>query len=180
MRGLIEGLLSPHPLEPTLPAMLQGEDFLERFTGALDDVLAPALCALDNIDAYLDPELAPADFVAWLGSWLGLALDDDWPIDRRRTMVAHAAGLYERRGTAAGLADLVALYTGARPEIDEGGGVSWSAAPGARLPGSGSATVTVRARFAGTAPTEADVARLEALVAAAKPAHLGHTVEVLP
>ena len=180
MRGLIEGLASPHPLEPALPAMLRGEDFLERFTGALDDVLAPALCALDNLTAYLDPELAPADFLAWLGSWLGMALDDDWPLDRRRAMVAHAAALYERRGTVAGLADLVALYTGAPPEIVEGGGTSWSATPGGSLPGTGSPTLVVRARFAGDPPTDADLARIDALVAAAKPAHLQHTVEVLP
>lgn len=180
MRGLIEGLASPHPLEPALPAMLRGEDFLERFTAALDDVLAPALCSLDNLAAYLDPELAPEDFLAWLGSWLGMALDEDWPLDRRRTMVAHAAALYERRGTISGLADLVALYTGARPEIVEGGGVSWSATPGGSLPGTGSTTIVVRARFDGNQPTDADVARLEGLVAAAKPAHLQHTVEVLP
>jgi phage tail-like protein len=180
VRGLIEGLASPHPLEPTLPPMLRGDDFLERFTDALDDVLAPALCALDNLPAYLDPELAPPDFLAWLGSWLGMALDDDWPLDRRRTMVAHAAALYERRGTVAGLADLVALYTGARPEIVEGGGVSWSATPGGSLPGTAAPTVVVRARFAGDPPTDADLASIDALVAAAKPAHLRHTVEVLP
>ena len=178
MRGLIVGLESPHPLEPTLPAMLRGDDFLERFTGALDDVLAPALCALDNLDAYLDPELSPPDFLAWLGTWLGMAVDDDWPLEQRRTMVAHAAALYERRGTAAGLADLVALYTGARPDVVEGGGVSWSATPGAPLPGTGSSTVVVRAIFAGAAPTPADMARLEDLVAGAMPAHLQHSVEI--
>lgn len=178
MRGLIEGLESLHPLEPMLPAMLRGDDFLERFTAALDDVLAPALCALDNLDAYLDPALSPADFLAWVGSWLGMAVDDDWPLEQRRTMVAHAAALYERRGTSAGLADLVALFTGAPPEIVDGGGVTWSATPGAPLPGTGSSTVVVRARFTRAAPTPADLARLEGLVAGAKPAHLQHTVEV--
>ena len=47
--------------------------------------------------------LAPPDFVAWLGTWVGTTLDEDWPIERKRSFVAWAfdcqAGTHASRGT---------------------------------------------------------------------------------
>ncbi len=177
MRGLLDGLESPHPLGEALPALFQEDEFTMRFTAAFDDVLAPVFCTLDNLDAYLDPGLAPADFIAWLAGWVGLDLDENWPVERQRALIAQAAELYRWRGTVKGLAAHVALYTGADPEVIDSGGCQWSKTPGAPLPGTAEHRITVRVRVAD--PSSVSRRRLEAIVAAAKPAHVVHEIEVL-
>jgi phage tail-like protein len=176
MRGLIPGLESPHPLGPELPALFQEDDFALRFTSAFDRSLAPIFATLDNLDSYLDPGIAPGDFLEWLAGWVGLALDETWSEAQRRDLVARAVELYRWRGTVRGLADQVAVFTGSPPEIEENGGVSWSATPGAEPPGQAEPRLLVRVRV--TDPDTVDLRRLEAVVAAAKPAHLAHEIEV--
>lgn len=177
MRGLVDGLESPHPLGTALPALFQEDGFTQRFTAALDDVLAPVFCTLDNLEAYFDPRLAPADFIAWLAGWVGLSLDDNWPVERQRALVADAADLYRWRGTARGLAAHVALYTGTVPEVVDTGGCDTSLTPGEPLLGLVEPRVTVRVRVPD--PSTVDRRRIDAIVAAAKPAHVAHEIEVL-
>ena len=178
MRTLLPGLLSPHPLGSALPALYAGDDFAQRFTTAFDDSLAPVLSTLDNLERYFDPTLAPADFVEWLAHWVGTSLDENWPDERRRLAVARATALHRRRGTIAGLAEQVSLATGGDAEVVDNGGVAWSAAPGTALPGSVALHLTVRVRVAD--PATVDAGRVDALVRQAKPAHVPHTVEVVP
>lgn len=177
MRGALAGLASPFPMGERLPGLYQDDDFAQRLTAALDETLAPAVSALDNLAAYLDPALAPSDFVEWLAGWVGVSLDENWPLARRRELVARAARLYRRRGTAAALAEQVALYTGVVPEVTESGGVAWSTTPGESLPGAAEPRLAVR--VAVPDPSTVDVRRLEAIVAEAKPAHIPATVEVV-
>jgi phage tail-like protein len=89
-RGLVRGLISPHPLGSSLPALFQEDDFTQRFVSAFDAVLAPIFAALDNFPAYLDPWLAPEDFLEWLGSWFGIVLDESWSLARRRALITRA------------------------------------------------------------------------------------------
>jgi phage tail-like protein len=177
MRGAGAVLANPFPMGARLPGLYQDDDFIQRFTSAFDEALAPAVAALDNMAAYIDPAVAPADFVEWLSSWVGVSLDENWPLERRRDLVARAAGLYRRRGTAGALAEQVALYAGGVPEVVETGGVAWSAEPGGPLPGAAEARLTVR--VAVPDPSAVDLRRLEAIVAEAKPAHIPATVEVV-
>ncbi len=176
-RGPVDGLLSPHPLGERLPALYQEDSFALRLVGALDEVLAPVLSTLDNLEAYLDPDLAPEDFLLWLGDWMGLALDESWPQERRRALLAEASGLYRARGTAAGLRDYVHLLTGAHVEIDESGGAAYAMGPEAAPPGSPDFALVVRLRPDPALPPP-DPARLHALVGAAKPAHVAHRIEI--
>ena len=175
-RGLLIGLAVPKPLIGTLPGLYQGDVLAESLTGAFDDVIAPILTTLDNFDSYLDPALTPEDFLEWLAGWVGLLPDETWPIERRRALVAVAADLYRSRGTAAGLAMHVRLLTAGDVEVSDSGGSVWSSTPGAAAPGDGSYTVTVKVK----PPKKggADRARIEALVAGAKPAHVKHRVEI--
>jgi phage tail-like protein len=173
----VPGLASAFPIVETLPALYQEDELTRRLTGALDEVLAPAIATVDNLSAYLDPALTPDDFLEWLGGWVAALLDETWPIERRRAFVAQAADLHRRRGTLSGLADHLRVFTDGQVEIIEHGGASWSATSGGALPGGSARSLHVRV----TVPRLADVdrARLDALVTAAKPAHLGHTVEVV-
>lgn len=177
MRGLVAGLVSPHPLGPTLPAIYQDDDLAQRFLGALDDVLAPIFLTLDNFPTYLDPWLTPEDFLDWLATWVGIGLDDSWDEARRREIVARAVELYRMRGTAAGLAAHVGIQTGGEVEIIENGGTAWSVDAGGELPGSPEPVVLVR--VAVDDPKTVDAGRVDALVAAAKPAHVPHRVEIV-
>jgi phage tail-like protein len=184
--GTATALRSPHPLGPLLPALYQGDDtadgewradanFAQRLTAALDEMLAPALWCLDGVEAYLDPLLTPEDFLEWLAGWVGLELDENVPLERRRALVARAVALYRRRGTASALAEEIAVLTGVEPEIVESGAVAWSTEPGAELPGSAEPQVVVRMP---ADVAELDVRRLEAIVAAATPAHVITKLEV--
>ena len=149
---------------------------LLRFTTAFDDLLAPIFSCLDNFDAYLDPRIAPPDFLEWLAGWIGVELDETWTLDRRRDLVLHAVDLYRWRGTARGLAEAVAVFTGTEPEIVDSGGVSWSTGPENELPGSAEPRVVVR--FTAEDSPAIDRVRVEALIAAAKPAHVIAEIEL--
>lgn len=175
-RGLVDGLASPRPLIGTLPGLYQEDPLAASLTQAFDDVLAPLLSTIDNIDAYLDPALTPEDFLDWLAGWVGLLPDETWPVERRRAVVAVAAHLYRNRGTASGLAMHVRLLTAGEVEVVDSGGSVWSTTPGAAAPGDDSYSVTIKVK----PPKQggADRARIEALIATAKPAHVVHQVEI--
>jgi len=175
VRAHLAGLESPHPLGQALPAVYQDDEFTQRWLRGFDEVLAPILCTLDNLPTYFDPWLAPGDFVSWLAGWVGVGLDEEWPDERRRSLVAGAAELFARRGALSGLAGEVAMYTGSRPEIVESGGAAWSPQPGGIPPGDDSFTITVRVSSGASISAE----RLDAIVTRAKPAHVVHTIELV-
>jgi phage tail-like protein len=177
MRGMVEGLVSPHPLGAGLPALYQEDTFAQGLTSALDEVLAPIFATLDGLPSYLDPAIAPADFLDWLSGWVGVTLDETWPLARRRQLVADAAQLYRSRGTVAGLAAQVAIYTGGEVAVEDNGAAAWSATSGGSVPGKAAPLLKVRVTV--DDPNAVSLARLEALVATAKPAHVPHTIEVV-
>jgi phage tail-like protein len=176
MRRDVPGLATPYPLATLVPRVLQEDDLLVRLVSGLDDVLAPAISVLDCLDAYVDPLLAPPDFVEWLAQWVGAPTDDHWSQHRRRRSVLAAAALHRGRGTVRGLVTLVELATGGSVEVVEPGGTSWSTAP-TDLPAAGEDVLVVR--VAVEEPQSLRLAALEELVEAAKPAHLPHRIEVV-
>ncbi len=159
-----------------LPAMFHDDDMAQRWCAGLDDVLAPVPATLDSFWAYLDPKIAPLDFVEWLAGWVGLDLDQTWDEARRRELVASAHRLYDARGTVRGLSELIELYTGVRPDIEDSGGVSWSAVPDEPLPGNADNAIVVRLAVAD--PDRIDRARLDDLVETSKPAHVVHRLVI--
>jgi phage tail-like protein len=178
MRGLVPGLRSAAPLAPQLPGVLQEDEFLQQFLRAFDDSLAPVLTSLDGLVAYFDPRLAPEDFVDMLAEWVGLRLDDEWPVDQRRELVVSAAALHARRGTVGGVADAVRLAVRGVVTVNvwDTGGASWSATPGGALPGVASPglRVTVTERRGG----DVNPGSLSTVISAVTPAHVPHVVEI--
>jgi phage tail-like protein len=176
-RGLVRALISPHPLGEALPALFQEDGFTQRFMSAFDTALAPLFATLDNLPAYLDPWLTPPDFLEWLGSWFGLVLDDAWSVERRRALLANAFEFYRMRGTVKGLKAQVETLTGGTAEIIDTGGVATATKAGEALPGSPNFALMVRVSV--DDPSSINTTRLDALVAAAKPAHVTHKVQVV-
>ncbi|WP_042422531.1 phage tail protein [Streptacidiphilus anmyonensis] len=176
MRGSVDGLGSSAPLAEMLPAVFAEDDLAQRFVAGLDEVLAPLHNVLDCLDAYFSPALAPADFVRWLADWVGAEVDGTEEEALLRAAVAAAARLHRIRGTRRGLAEAVRLAFGVEPEISESGGVAWDARPLGPVPGERRPRLHVT--LALPHPTPLDQHRLEALVSAARPAHMPYTVQV--
>jgi phage tail-like protein len=183
MRGMVTGLGSAHPLGSLMPAVFQDDNFTMRWTAALDEVLAPVMASLDCIEAYVDPLLAPEDFLAWLAEWSGIVLDENWPLARQRAVVAATAELYRSRGTPTGLRRHLELVTGGQVEMAESGGVTWSTTP---TPVDTSAPAGsahdqgpwVSVRVSVPDPDQLNVRALDSLIGAIKPAHVIHGLEV--
>jgi phage tail-like protein len=176
-RGLIEGLPTPRPIGAELPSAFQDDDFCQRLTSALDEVLAPLFTTLDCLSAYLDPELSPPDFVDWLAGWVGIDVDETWSLERRRHLIQDAVILYRIRGTTAGLAAHVRLYAGVTPEIEDSGGCAWSQTADSPMPGSPHPHLTVRIRV----DEQAHIRRntIHRIVAASRPAHVPFELELV-
>ncbi|WP_433260217.1 phage tail protein [Actinosynnema sp. CS-041913] len=176
-RAALPELPSTHPLGAMLPGLYSADDLTQRFTGGLDAVLSAILSTLDNLPAYLDPALAPEDFVTWLASWVAADIDPAWPLARRRAVVSRTVELHHRRGTARGLADRLELALGVRAEVLNGPAARWSSTPDTDLPGEPADVVVVRVRPGRSGPVDRE--RVEALVAAVCPVHVRCVVEVL-
>lgn len=178
-------MTSPHPLAEGLPAVFRSataeDDFLERFLGALDEVLAPVLVTLDSLDSYIDPALAPDEFVTWLGGWMALRGRLAWPEKSWRMLVAEASDLYARRGTARAVQRIGELFTGGEVGVDDPGGSGVLANPddaagSIALP---APRVVVRVRGGRVKAKDASaMAGLQEVLRAATPAHLALRVEV--
>lgn len=175
MRGSVEGLRSPYPIASLLPVVYQEDPFTVRFTAGLDEVLSVIVTTIDSMHAYVDPDVAPADFLHWLAGWVGLTLDDRWPLHRRRSAVRHAVAFYRMRGTVSGLRMQLEQLFGGTVEIVDNGGVAWSRTPDGPLPGQAAPRLAVRL----TTDAELRPGEVDAVVVAAKPAHVIHRVEVM-
>ncbi|MFF1923894.1 phage tail protein [Streptomyces sp. NPDC058221] len=177
-RAAVPGLPSRYPIGEQLPALYADDDFAQRFTAGLDTVLAPVFATLDNLPSYFDPGVAPADFVAWLATWVGAVDDPRWPVEQRREAVIHAVELHRWRGTGRGLVEGLRLALGVHAVVSGDGGAVWSSTAGADLPPEPSAEVLVRVWPDGEAPV--DAARVNEIVRAMCPVHTVCRVEVLP
>jgi len=177
MRSTVVGLPNALPLGAMLPSIYQTDDeFIMRFTSGLDEVLSPILSTLDCLPSYVDPRVAPADFLDWLANWVGLEVTfGDTDLARMRLAVAAAVRLYRLRGTPAGLRDHLELITGGRVELADSGGVVASTTPDTPLPGQDTPRLAIRV----TGASDAVAPLVEAVVRASKPAHVMHAVEVV-
>jgi phage tail-like protein len=170
-----------------LPAVFSaGEDgdFLGRYLMVFETIIDEIDEVVSGIADRFDPSVAPEPFLPWLASWIGLVLDDGWPLARRRAVLARSTDLHRWRGTVRGLREHLQLYTGYKPEIDERGG---SLTLGRRTH-LGEQTVlgqadrpyhfTVVLRVPN--PGDFDRARLRTIVEAQRPAHTTYSLFVLP
>jgi phage tail-like protein len=106
-----------------LPAIYQEDpvsrEFLERFLSIFETVLYDLETDIDNVSDYFDPDIVPSGFLAWLASWLNMAVEEDWTDDKKRYFIKRAPVLYKQKGTRAGLEELIRIYTEKIPIIME-------------------------------------------------------------
>lgn len=177
MRGAVDGMISPFPIAEQMPSVYAEDEMALRFTAGLDDLLAPLLSVLDCLPAYFSPAIAPADFVAWLGGWVGAEVTGDETPEVLRRIVGGAAAAHRLRGTARGVSEVIRLAFGLEPEVIESGGAAWSPRPRGPFPGETEPRLLVRLRVPDPAAVDQD--RIEQLVAAVRPAHIPCVVEII-
>jgi phage tail-like protein len=99
-----------------LPAIYQEDpvsrEFLERFLSIFETVFYDLETEISHIFKYFDPDTTPQNFLSWLASWLNIALEEDWPEEKKRHIIRAAYSLYKRRGTLSGIIKLIEIYTG--------------------------------------------------------------------
>ncbi|HEX2295439.1 MAG TPA: phage tail protein [Actinomycetota bacterium] len=167
---------TPHPLGALLPALYQEDDLAQRFTRGLDAVLAPVLCVLDCVESYLDPDLAPGDFVAWLASCTGVDEEEGLPLAQQRAVVGAAARTYRWHGTTRGITSAVAAVSGGGVAVTDSGGATWTRDPTERPPDPGRPLVEVVVHAPAPGVTRS---HLERAIEGAKPAHVAHRLTVV-
>lgn len=102
-----------------LPELYHENDFLNRLLMLFESFWKPIEGQISQPDVYFDPKLAPEEFLPWMASWVGIAWDESLPADRKRDLLGSAVGLYQSRGTRQALIDYLQLYTHGEVEIAE-------------------------------------------------------------
>ena len=165
-----------------LPAMFADSDFMGRFLMIFESVMAPLENVVNNLAYYFDPDATPEELLPWLASWVNVALDESWPVERRRALVRSAVQLFQWRGTRRGLREYLRVYTGVEPEItEEFGGFPLGEASRLGLNtvlGTGSNnvfTVTIRT----SEPESISRQQVKAIIEMEKPAHTAYRLIIV-
>ncbi|MCB9076724.1 MAG: phage tail protein I [Anaerolineaceae bacterium] len=112
-------LYHPPQIDKKQEIVFHPDNFLARFLGIFEAILTPIERNIDNFDLYLNPGTAPADFLPWLKNWFGIIFEPGWTDAQRRQFLRKASLLYARRGTRWTLSEVLKIFIGARPLIDD-------------------------------------------------------------
>ncbi|MEX0761907.1 MAG: phage tail protein [Dehalococcoidia bacterium] len=111
-----------------LPRAMAEDPFLRRYMSIFQHLGNSLREQVDGVGMYLDIDLAPPEFVRWMGTWMGLVVEHDISDpaerDRRSRELVRTSGiLFLQRGTKAGLEGLLTSLTGAAARVSDTGGV---------------------------------------------------------
>lgn len=103
-----------HTLLRRLPGLYSsGEaerDFLHRYLGVIDGFVHDLELRSRCRDILVDPMSTPAEALDWLGSFVGLVLDDRWAEQARRRLIAEIVPLFRLRGTVWALTRYIEIF----------------------------------------------------------------------
>jgi len=118
-----------HPLPRStldaLPPVLADDLGAATLARAVDTMLAPVIEALDDLDAYVDPRLAPDDWIDWLAHWPGLPVSERMSSSAERTLLKNTGKIGAYLGTAQAVAELLTAATRGSVAVRDNGGVQW-------------------------------------------------------
>ncbi|MDQ3928726.1 MAG: phage tail protein, partial [Chloroflexota bacterium] len=143
--------------------------------GASDTFAAAASMALDTI-------MEAPDLLDWMGVWVDLDEGDDWPLNRRRALVAAAPSIYRMRGTRGGVKKHLSIYTGGMVLIEERTNgfrldgdtrLGINSSIGENRPGIFTVTIAV------PNPDDLDINTIRAIIEADKPVETGYILRVV-
>ncbi len=166
-----------------LPSPFQTDSFTGRFLMIVESVLGPIERTIDNLALYFDPRLTPEEMLPWLASWVGLELDENWPLAQQRQLILWAARLQRWRGTRRALREHLRLYTGHTPLIVEnfdGARLGSDAVLGlnTQLGGATARQHWITVTVLSETPEALDQSVLRHIIELEKPAHVGYSLEV--
>ena len=96
-----------------------GRYFLERFLSLFETVSYGIEQEIAGAARYFDPAAVDGEFLDWLGTWLAVLRDGNWPEEKRREFLKRAFRLYQIRGTTRGLRQMLELFTGGPTSVVE-------------------------------------------------------------
>ena len=94
-------------------------DLLKRFLWIGHHLYESVQLRADAMSRMLAPYTVEEEFLPWLASWVALSLDEEWEDWKKRKFLSRASEMYTRRGTARFLQEIVEVFTGVTPEIEE-------------------------------------------------------------
>ena len=97
----------------------EADRFLERFLALFEYLLTRVEARYEGFSRELNLDAAPAGVLDWLASLIDVAFEPSWPLERRRAYLREAVWLYRIRGTPAGIARALEIYTGRPPVLVE-------------------------------------------------------------
>jgi len=145
-----------------VPAFFHEDPLFLELCAAFDEMLGPFVLALDCFPAYLDPWLAPADFLGWLGGLVGAQPGPEQEQAWRARIAAAVPG-YRARGTVRGLRAAAAAAAGVgdkQVSLTEAGAVTWTDTPGTAASPAYDPTVVITVKV----PAGSDVAAIASRV----------------
>jgi phage tail-like protein len=145
-----------------LPVIFHDSDFLNRFLQMFEAIWEPLEQRQDHFEMYFNPRTCPASFLPWFASWFDLQVSPQLPEARLRSLLAEAIEIYRWRGTKYGLARMIEVCTGLKPEITE----------------TPSEPFVFRIKIYLSEGNSAGIDEIEKLIHEHKPAHAGYLLEV--
>jgi phage tail-like protein len=96
-----------------------GNSFLREFLWIFQHAFDSIGEKITDSHRYYDPRETPEKMLPWLASWVALTLDVDWPEIKKRKLIRAAAERYRMRGTRQALEEMLGVFVGTDPKIEE-------------------------------------------------------------
>ena len=96
-----------------MPAVYQGNassaSFLERFLANPEGFFTALEGRILEVQELFDARTAPAEYLAWLASWMGICFDFTWGEPLQRFFLANAPLFFQTRGTLNGVVRMIRM-----------------------------------------------------------------------
>ncbi|WP_296824587.1 phage tail protein [Sulfurovum sp.] len=90
----------------------QSKELMQRYLSVFQTLMEGVEEKIENSHLLIDPQTTPdGEFLNWLSLWLGLKREKNWSAVQWRELLGKAMYFFKRRGTRAGLSELIELYT---------------------------------------------------------------------